>query len=87
MGGGNSAAAEERYNVASQISNQVDEIITPWLNENGMIDYDEDMPVSYTHLDVYKRQGQKVKEYDVHIDSKKRITLRLSLIHIFITNT
>lgn len=43
MGGGNSAAAEERYNVASQISNQVDEIITPWLNENGMIDYDEDM--------------------------------------------
>ena len=43
MGGANSAEAEERYGTASEISDQVDEIIAPWLNGNGMIEYDEDM--------------------------------------------
>lgn len=43
MGGTNSAEVEERYETASRISDQVDEIIAPWLNENRMIDYDEDM--------------------------------------------
>ncbi len=42
-GGGHvrsSAEAGERYQMASQISERVDEIIAPWLNENGMLEYD-----------------------------------------------
>ena len=81
---------DEDFEVGENDHELVHELYEIWdnLNQSRMVEaWHDAQPVSYTHLDVYKRQDYKVLSSYGHIrDLKKKefsIDVELSLIHIY----